>query len=246
MKTRILLSAAAVSVGLCSCCTQQPWQVADSVEIPPPATSVTRQEVLLTARKYISLKWNAQQRHSLHGKDPNGQWVDTPDAAAQNTLGSAMWWQIGPNVGMPYKWGGFDTPVQFLQRLEQDPVVYAGDYASEAKIAGGDDAVSEYAAGVDCSGFVSRCWRLPRPYSTRQLGALCTQLPSFDDLKPGDIALLPGVHVILFEGWANAAHTALYAIEAGGNPHWKCYRYHVRVETLRKLGYKPWRYNNIR
>ena len=246
MKTGLYLTlSTAAIILLCAGCTQ-PWQMTGSIEIPPPAKSVTRQEVLNTAFKYITLEWKAEKRHSLHGKDPHGQWVDTPDAAAQSTLGSAMWWKVGQNVGMPYKWGGFDTPAQFLQRLQQDPVVYAGDYASDAKVAGGDDAVSEYAAGVDCSGFVSRCWRLPRPYSTRQLGALCTQLKDFKELQPGDIALLPGVHVILFESWANADSSAIYAIEAGGNPFWKCYRYRISIETLRKLGYKPYRYKNIR
>ena len=40
-----------------------------------------------------------------------------------------------------------------------------------------DAAVSRFAAGVDCSGFVSRCWRLDRPFSTRELPALCKKKP---------------------------------------------------------------------
>lgn len=157
-----------------------------------------------------------------------------------------MWWKNGLNVGMPYKWGGFDTPQQFNHRLANEPVVYAGDYAAPAKIAGGDNAVSRYAAGIDCSGLVSRCWRLERPYSTRELGALCTTLPDFQAMKPGDIALKPGVHVILFEQWADAEKRTFYAIEAGGVPQWKCYRYLIGIDTLKKLGYSPQRYKYMR
>ena len=214
--------------------------------IPAPAEYVTRAQAIQTAKAYTGLNWQAEKRHSLHGTDPNGQWVDTPDAAAATTLGSAMWWQCGNNIGMPYKWGGFDTPQQFCERLQNDSIVYAGDYASAAKIEGGDNAVSQYAAGIDCSGLVSRCWRLERPYSTRELGALCTQLPDFSALQPGDIALKPGTHVILFTGWADKNKSSFYAIEAGGVPHWKCYCYRINIATLKRLGYTPPRYKNIR
>lgn len=61
----------------------------------------------------------------------------------------------------------------------------AGDMGTPEKQAAGDAAVSRFAAGVDCSGFVSRCWRLDRPFSTRELPALCTRLPSWEDLPDG-------------------------------------------------------------
>ena len=214
--------------------------------IPEPAASVTRNQAVQTAYAYTNLLWTGKSRHRMHGKDPDGQWVDTPDAVAATTLGSAMWWQCGKNIGMPYKWGGFDTPQQFCDRLQNEEPVYAGDYASAAKVAGGDDAVSRYTAGIDCSGLESRCWRLERPYSTRELGALCTTLPEYGTMQPGDIALKPGVHVILFISWADTEKRSFYAIEAGGVPHWKCYRYLISTETLKKLGYTPMRYKNIR
>lgn len=229
-----LLSCIAATAFLCSCVT------------PPCGDSVTRGYAINMAYQYTNLEWKATEANALHGADPDNQWVDTPDAAASDKLGSAMWWKPGINRGMPYKWGGFDTPEEFLQRMEQETPVYAGDYASDAKVEGGDDAVSRYAAGIDCSGLVSRCWRLSRPFSTRELGSLCVQLRDFSELKPGDIALKPGVHVILFEAWANKDHSVFYAIEAGGVPHWKCYRYLISIDTLNRLGYTPHRYKNIR
>ena len=239
---RSLLCLPLLLTGACTPSTPIPPPPA----IPEPASTVTRQQAVQTAYAYINLTWQGKTKHRMHGNDPTGQWVDTPDAEAVSDLGSARWWKNGHNTGMPDKWGGFDTPQQFCERLQHDDIVYAGDYASEAKIAGGDAAVSRYAAGIDCSGLVSRCWRLERPYSTRELGALCTTLPDFTAMKPGDIALKPGVHVILFEAWADSEKRSFYAIEAGGVPHWKCYRYRISLNTLKRLGYTPARYKNMR
>ncbi len=234
-----------ISATLLAACMPAPPAIMPPA-IPASADYVTRQQAVQTALAYTTLTWQGEKRHRLHGADPDGQWVDTPDAAAATTLGSAMWWQCGNNIGMPYKWGGFDTPQEFCNRLQSEDYVYAGDYASSAKVAGGDNAVSRYAAGIDCSGLVSRCWRLDRPYSTRELGALCTPLPDFKDMQPGDIALKPGTHVILFLEWADAEKSSFYAVEAGGVPHWKCYRYRVSLNMLRKAGYTPHRYKNMR
>ena len=223
------------ATSLLSCCVTAPC-----------GETVSREYAIDMAKQYTTLRWTATEANALHGSDADGQRIDTPDAASSTTLGSAMWWTPGVNIGMPYKWGGFDTPKEFLNRLSTESPVYAGDYASAAKVAGGDDAVSRYAAGIDCSGLVSRCWRLSRPYSTRELAGLCDALSDFSELKAGDIALKPGVHVILFDSWANKEHSAFYAIEAGGVPHWKCYRYLISIDTLKKLGYTPYRYKNIR
>ncbi len=215
-------------------------------EIPGAAPSVTRAEAVSIARAYTTLAWKGEKRHAHHGKDPDGQWVDTPDAASAGEHGKAFWWRTqGWNRGMPYQWGGFDTPRSFVQRLREEPVVYAGDYASHAKVAGGDDAVSRFAAGIDCSGFVSRCWRLERPYSTRELGALCEELPSVKDLRAGDIMLCAGVHVVLFLQWVDAEKTRFLAAEAGGGLQWNCYEVTYRTEMLRQLNYRPCRYRNM-
>lgn len=245
MKTYATTIACLTAVlALSACSSTTPEQKINAITYS--SNPITRKQAISTAYSYVNLKWKATEANRLHGNDPSGQWVDTPDAQAASTLGSAMWWETGTNYGMPYKWGGFDTPEDFLYRLKNQSPVYAGDYASPEKIAGGDDSVSNYAAGIDCSGLVSRCWNLPRPYSTRELGSLCVQLNDFTELKPGDIALKPGTHVILFDSWVDDEHTAFYAIEAGGVPHWKCYRYRISLATLKRLGYTPHRYKYIR
>ena len=214
----------------------------------PDGATITRAEVLTTARTYTALTWQGDKRHALHDTAPDGQRIDTPDtiSPARNRK-PGFWWKNGTNTGMPYKWGGFDTPEQFTHRLATEPQVYAGDYASPAKVAGGDDAVSRYAAGIDCSGLVSRCWGLPRPYSTRELPGICTPLSSLDDLRPGDIILRPGEHVQLFVRWEDQEHTRYRAIEAAGAPEWRCFEIIYNRHTLTTTrGFTPWRYKGIR
>ena len=236
---RFVLAAAVLLLAGCSV----PPEVAG--DILPPARSVTRAEVQQIADAYATLRWNGERRMRMHGNDPQGLRVDTPDAA-HDDLDWRFWWTLGGNMGMPYKWGGFDTPKEFLHRLHNDATVYAGDYASPTKIAGGDDAVSRYAAGIDCSGFVSRCWRLERPYSTRELAALCRPLGSVDELMPGDIMLLPGVHVWLFLRWEEADHRHMVIVESGGVPEWKCAYKSVDTQHFLDEGYRPYRYRRIR
>ena len=213
----------------------------------PDGATVSRADVLSTARSYTALTWQAEKRHALHGTGPDGQRIDTPDALHPHTTQPGFWWKTGTNTGMPYKWGGFDTPEEFTRRLAAETVVYAGDYASADKVRGGDDAVSRYAAGIDCSGLVSRCWGLPRPYSTRELPGICTPLSSLDALRPGDIILRPGEHVQLFVRWEDAAHTRYRAIEAAGDPEWRCFEIIYQRDTFTtSRGFTPWRYKGIR
>lgn len=89
-------------------------------EIPPPASSVTRREALAASRAYTSMIWRGSLRNVRHGTDGDGIRTDTPDASAAGDDAGA-WWKPGMrSIGMPYKWGGFDTPRQFSERLKAD------------------------------------------------------------------------------------------------------------------------------
>lgn len=228
-------------------CSRMPDVPARAEAIPGPAHSVRQGEVVKTALAYTRMVWHGDSRHVLHGKDPDGLRVDTPDAGVAWRKGDAFWWRTdAANKGMPYKWGGFDTPRGYLKRLQEDVFVVAGDYSSEEKVRLNDDAVSRYAAGVDCSGFVSRCWRLAKPYSTRELAALCRPLASVKEMQPGDIMLREGVHVVMFLGWHDAEKKYFHAAEAGGIPQWKCYETIYLAEGLKDCGYAPYRYRKMK
>lgn len=223
-------------------------------EILPPAPAVTRAEALSISRAYTSMSWRGSSRNIRHGPDADGIRTDTPDAATPG-FHSGAWWRPGKrSAGMPYKWGGFDTPRQFAGRLEADSAngglpAAAGDMGTPEKQAGGDAAVSRFAAGVDCSGFVSRCWRLSRPFSTRELPALSVPLASWEELKTGDILITPGRHVLLFIRWTGAGNgekNAFLGSEAGPLPVWKCSERVFSRAMLEPAGYRPMRYRGMR
>ena len=104
--------------------------------------------------------WRPFAGNILHGKDKAGILVNTPDAGHEPQLPRKGWWIPGQvNEGIPYKWGGFDGPASFDAAVANGHA--AGDVSSPAKRRADNSGVSAHAAGVDCSGFVSRCLKLP-------------------------------------------------------------------------------------
>jgi hypothetical protein len=194
------------------------------------------------AHRYSQVEWMPEARHVRHGNDSAGLRVDTPDTTLLFHDERGGWWVPGkPAKSMPYKWGGFDTPESFLQGLKEGKK--AGDVASLWKKKNGDAVVSSESVGIDCSGFVSRCWGLDRPYSTRELPQICERLNSWDDLRTGDILLKAG-HVILFEKWGKGG-TEVVGYEAGPKPFWRVNACGILIARLVSEGYSPWRYREM-
>jgi len=203
---------------------------------------------LRIAESYRTHRWYPSATNVYHGDDANGIRVDTPDHRYQPTATEDSrpgWWVPGKtNVGIPYQWGGFDTPASFDQAVEAGK--FAGDIYTLRKRALLDDAVSDQACGIDCSGFISRCWRLERSFSTRELAGLCDELEKFSDLKAGDLVNKSNVHALLFVEWVDAGKTRFVAYETGSPPTWKVLRHPVSVDHVKGLGYRPYRYRDIR
>jgi len=105
-------------------------------------------------------------------------------------------WKAGQRVtGIPYRWGGSDTPELFDKKLAQG--LAAGAHSQYG--------ILSCAAGIDCSGFVTQAWGLPagHAYSTSNLRQIAGK-PKYNwytDMKPGDALNLPGSHVVLFTGY---------------------------------------------
>jgi len=207
------------------------------------APRATPSKAIAVAYRYSQLEWMPEQRHVRHGDDSKGLRVDTPDTSLTYQGGRGAWWVPGkPAKGMPYKWGGFDSPESFLAGLQNGRK--AGDIATKSKIDHGDAVVSQESVGIDCSGFVSRCWLLPRPYSTRELPGICIPLKSWNDLQAGDILLKEG-HVILFERWS-ADRSMIIGYEAGPKPSWRVNACGILKSRLVGEGYRPWRYGYMK
>lgn len=204
---------------------------------------VTREEAIETAYRYTQVQWVPETRHLRHGPDSKGIMVHTPDRSLSRIGDVRGWWEPGkPARSMPYQWGGFDTPESFLKKIQAG--YKAGDIATQEKRRMGDAGTSAESCGIDCSGFVSRCWNLRRPYSTWELPRICDRLDSWEELEAGDILLNQG-HVVLFVGW-NRPGEEIAAYEAGPFPVWRVSACGLSVAKLRSQGYAPWRYRGMR
>jgi len=127
------------------------------------AQAVTRTEALAIAEKFRSHHWKPTAKNLFHGRDAAGIEVHTPNRNGGHGRPDAECWEPDrENTGVAYKWGGFDTPEKFTAGILAGKA--AGDvYTSEKRKRGGA------AVGIDCSGFISCCWKLTQKYGTSTL-----------------------------------------------------------------------------
>ncbi|MFC5454975.1 hypothetical protein [Prosthecobacter fluviatilis] len=212
---------------------------------PTAPSQVTPAEAMEIAQQYTHHTWRPFARNILHGKDKAGVLVNTPDVTHAPQQDRKGWWVPGEmNSGVPYKWGGFDNPASFDLAIANGSA--GGDVSSPEKRRADNAAVSSQAAGVDCSGFVSRCLKLPSVHDTSKLPEVCTELGSAQELQPGDVLNIPHRHVILCAGWYDPQHTWIYYYETGGAPdYWKPGLKQAPLDALLALGYKPLRYKGM-
>ncbi len=163
-------------------------------DVPRITVSTTRAEVLRRGEEYVEHKYYCTSKNLA----PNG--ATAPDGDAVKT---PSWLRIGWNARIPYKWGGFNTVWGFDHDLAQ------GEYAGDINTGG----VSGYAVGVDCSGYVSRCWGLTYHASTAYMPNITNKYNSWADLKPGDAVHKVG-HVRLFV--KHNSDGSLRIVEASG------------------------------
>lgn len=206
-------------------------------------SSVTSGETLQIAESYVNHHWIASEKNLTHGKDSSGVEIHTPDSAGGRAQPAEASWKVGvENVGVPYKWGGFDTPSKFDAGIHAGKA--AGDvYTAEKRRLGGA-AVSGDAVGIDCSGFISRCWKLPKKHSTSMLFTISRKLPSPADLKPGDIMNTSEGHVLLFVKWLDPEKARALFYEAA--PFSKTLASQHDLASMTASGYQPLRYLRIR
>ncbi|MCF7734004.1 MAG: hypothetical protein K9N23_20130 [Akkermansiaceae bacterium] len=230
--------------------------LAASCAPPPPApqliagdadapSQLTPAESIAIAHRLSTHSWRPFAKNILHGKDGDGIVVNTPDVTLDPQCPRKGWWVPGEvNTGVPYKWGGFDSPDSFDVAVANG--LAAGDVSSPAKRRADNAAVSKQAAGVDCSGFVSRCLKLPSVHDTAQLPTVCTGLADAGDLRPGDLLNIPRRHVLLCAGWSNPERSWIYYYETGGGPdYWKPGLKQAPLDALLALGYQPLRYRGM-
>lgn len=207
------------------------------------AAPVTRAEALAIGETYINYRWQPAAQSARHGKDTSGIEIHTPDAAGGRADPATEGWTPGAaNIGMPYKWGGFDTLPRFASGIRAGKA--AGDVYTAEKRRLGEKAVSGDCVGIDCSGFVSRCWKLSEKHSTSMLFSICRRLPSPTDLLPADAMNIGSGHVLLFVRWLDDTKTRALFYESA--PFSKTRATERVIADLTAVGYVPLRYKEIR
>lgn len=117
-----------------------------------------------------------------------------------------------------------------------------------------DGPGGDVAYRTDCSGYVSMAFHLSSSLTTVTLPSVVHSI-SKADLQPGDILGVLGAgtggnagHVLIFDGWANSAHTEYNAWENSGDQgvhHGTIpYPYWPNTSGPSPSLYKPYRYNN--
>ena len=206
------------------------------------AQSVSRTEALKIAESFVQHHWRASSKNVLHGKDANGIAVHTPDRGGGRGAPLAHCWTFeSENTGVAYKWGGLDTPETFDAGIKAGKA--AGDvYTTEKRRLDGA-GISAAAVGIDCSGFICRCWKLKKRYSTYSLGEICQKLPATAALEPADIMNNSGGHVLLFVKWLDPEKKRALFYES--SPFSKTVASERSVNEMTADGYLPLRYRHI-
>ena len=154
---------------------------------PAPDTPVTRSQALANAKTFNDHVWTATLKNitttTCTDWCGNAKTIDAPD-----------WVVEGQNTRFPYCWGGFSSVDAFDQGLLADKK--AGDIQTKYD-SGASACGSSCAVGVDCSGFVSRCWTCGQHYGTSQMSTVTTAIQK-SELKPADALNNPSSHIRLF------------------------------------------------
>jgi hypothetical protein len=154
---------------------------------PAGAWSITREEIISCAKTFVGLDWSCGR------KNANPQFNQLQPGKSYN--------------GVSYNWGGFDQPRDFLGKIESGKI--AGNYK---KRCGKKLCIRNDFAGLDCSGFISRCWQVRR-YSTQAFPAIAIKVPR-KMLKPGDILNSRNKHVVLFDSFDEEGEMWVYESSA--------------------------------
>lgn len=182
--------------------------------------TVSRVTTIKTADTFVSFKYICKASNLAPNgiTDPNGDVVKTPN-----------WLMVGWNARIPYMWGGFSSLAQFQSGLAANK--YAGDIHTTG--------VSSFAVGLDCSGFVSKCWGLSYHASTSYMPNISTNLNDWSLIKAGDAILKTG-HVRLY---LNRTQNGALRIAEATSRNWAVDYYSYAISDLGAYG--PFKYNNM-
>ncbi len=208
---------------------------------PSKRALITREEIITNAYEFIQVFWqcpsqNATPPPASYCVYPNNDQTWSSDFVVDN------WY-----TGEAYEWGGWDKVDVFQINMAN---------GQRAGVHLGNDCLPDtlsnpcWSTGIDCSGFVSRCWELNYKHSTRTLFNVAHGI-SYDSLKMGDAlddtTALNNRHVSLFSeipaaGLVCVMESRSYGI---GDTLNRCDTNTYTQDYLVGRDFIPIRYNNV-
>jgi hypothetical protein len=181
---------------------------------------ISRDKIIEIAEGFLNHEWFPTEDNIFHGTF-SGDMIDTPDRDTYTDWPDNYGWKANqPAYGLPYQWGGFSSIDGYNLSNPKDfdeQYTGSGTYEGRSYFAGdiNTEDYSRWACGLDCSGFVSRCWNLPNKHATYTFKDIVSPI-RLEELKKGDIINIPYYHVILFKDFVNEEKTLIKTIECGG------------------------------
>ena len=194
-------------------------EISPEVVPSPVQASISRSQIMNIARSYhTSFSWKCTSRNisAMRGY------------SKPSYINGA-----GTYTCMPYCWGGFDTKESFIRGLKNGG--RAGNINTRSGKVGNT-------FGLDCSGYVSRCWGLTSKRGTTTIENVARRI-SYSSLQPGDALNYPEEHVMLFEKRDSNGDYVLY--EATKLNGYDRVSHTIRSKSKVESQYKAIRYNGI-
>ena len=190
-------------------------------------------QVIKTALQYANHVLTSTERNVLHGLDPDGVPVDTPDVTWKGEVLHCGWWKVGEvNKGVAYGWGNASTIEEFDAGLAEGKL--AGNVPEDKFRMG-----STHSVGVDCSGLLTRCWNLPKKIATRDIPNYADKI-TLEEIRQGDVFAKVGSHVMFFVEFLDDEKTRVSIVDSTRSTGKVSVREMV-VEDLFANGYEVYR-----
>ncbi|SDX77134.1 hypothetical protein SAMN05660923_02903 [Tepidimicrobium xylanilyticum] len=180
---------------------------------------ISRSTIMSNAKSFhSSFRWSCQSKNL----EPLTNWTKP------RYVGSAGTYQY-----MPYCWGGFSS-------IDQ----YNSGMSGTGRVGNINTSTSGHVSntyGLDCSGYVSRCWGTSTKYGTSTIMNIAKKINA-SDLLEGDALNNSGSHIVLFEKYDGAGNYVLYESTKLNSYD----RVSHTVRSISSMGnYVPIRYNGV-
>ncbi len=190
-------------------------------DIATQAATISRNTIMNNAKAYhVDFRWTCSSSNL---------------AALSNWRKPRYVGSAGTYSYMPYCWGGFSSTSQYKTGMSNNGRVGNINTSTAGHVS------NTY--GLDCSGYVSRCWGLTSKRSTSTLPNIATKT-TYANLKQGDMLDKAGSHVVLFDKSDGSGGYVLY--EATKLNSYDRVAHTVRsISSLQNNSYVAYRYNNV-